>query len=122
MVFGAGPIGLGAVIWLKLRGVRQVAVAGVITARLQTALAVGAHAVIDSSREDVTARLTGLHGHSTNALGAPRPDTDIYIDAAAPPSSSTPRCGRPSGAPGWSPSRCTKNPSPSTWARCCAAR
>ena len=23
-----------------------------------------------------------LQGHSTNALGAPRPDTDIYIDAA----------------------------------------
>jgi 2-desacetyl-2-hydroxyethyl bacteriochlorophyllide A dehydrogenase len=83
VVFGAGPIGLGAVIWLKLRGVRQVTVADVIPARLRTALAAGADAVIDSSREDVTARLAGLHGHSTNALGAPRPDTDIYIDAAA---------------------------------------
>jgi 2-desacetyl-2-hydroxyethyl bacteriochlorophyllide A dehydrogenase len=82
IVFGAGPIGLGAVIWLKLRGVRQVAVADVIPGRLRTALAAGADAVIDSSREDVTARLTSLHGHSTNALGAPRPDTDIYIDAA----------------------------------------
>jgi (R,R)-butanediol dehydrogenase/meso-butanediol dehydrogenase/diacetyl reductase len=82
VVFGAGPIGLGAVIWLKLRGVRQVAVADVIPGRLQTALAVGANAVIDSSREGVTARLAGLHGHSTNALGAARPDTDIYIDAA----------------------------------------
>jgi (R,R)-butanediol dehydrogenase/meso-butanediol dehydrogenase/diacetyl reductase len=82
VVFGAGPIGLGAVIWLKLRGVRQVAVADVIPGCLQTALAVGADAVIDSSREDVTARLAGLHGHSTNALGAARPDTDIYIDAA----------------------------------------
>ena len=30
----------------------------------------------------MTARLAGLHGHSTNALGAARPDTDIYIDAA----------------------------------------
>jgi len=55
VVFGAGPIGLGAVIWLKLRGVRQVAVADVIPGRLQTALAVGADAVIDSSREDITA-------------------------------------------------------------------
>jgi (R,R)-butanediol dehydrogenase / meso-butanediol dehydrogenase / diacetyl reductase len=82
IVFGAGPIGLGAVIWLKLRGVRQVAVADVIPGRLRTALAAGAAAVIDSSREDVTARLTSPHGHSTNALGAPRPDTDIYIDAA----------------------------------------
>jgi (R,R)-butanediol dehydrogenase / meso-butanediol dehydrogenase / diacetyl reductase len=30
VVFGAGPIGLGVVIWLKLRGVRQVAVADVL--------------------------------------------------------------------------------------------
>ena len=82
VVFGAGPIGLGAVIWLKLRGIRQVTVADVIPSRLLTALAVGADAVIDSSREEVTARLAGLHGHSTNALGAPRPDTGIYIDAA----------------------------------------
>ena len=82
VVFGAGPIGLGAVIWLKLRGVRHVAVADVLPGRLQTALAVGADAVIDSSREDVTARLAKLHGQSANALGAPRPDTDIYIDAA----------------------------------------
>ena len=82
VVFGAGPIGPGAVIWLKLRGVRQVTVADVIPGRVRAALAVGADAVIDSSREDVTARLAGPHGHSTNALGAPRPDTDIYIDAA----------------------------------------
>jgi 2-desacetyl-2-hydroxyethyl bacteriochlorophyllide A dehydrogenase len=82
VVFGAGPIGLGAVIWLKLRGVQHVAVADVISGRLETALAVGADAVINSSREDVTARLTQLHGQGANALGAPRPDTDIYIDAA----------------------------------------
>ncbi|MEU5597663.1 zinc-binding dehydrogenase [Streptomyces sp. NPDC020298] len=82
VVFGAGPIGLGAAIWLKLRGVEHVVVADVIPARLDKALAVGADAVIDSAREDVTARLTELHGQSANALGQPRPGTDIYIDAA----------------------------------------
>ncbi|MFF3567526.1 zinc-dependent alcohol dehydrogenase [Nocardia jiangxiensis] len=82
IVFGAGPIGLGAVIWLKLRGVQHVAVADVIASRLETALAVGADAVIDSSREDVPARLLELHGTGRNALGQPRPGTDIYIDAA----------------------------------------
>ncbi len=81
IVFGAGPIGLGAAIWLKLRGV-HVVVADVIPSRLETALAVGVDAVIDSSSEDVTARLTELHGEGRNALGAPRPDTDVYIDAA----------------------------------------
>lgn len=81
-VFGAGPIGLGAAIWLKLRGVAQVTVIDIVPDRLRTALAVGADAVIDSSREDVTARLTELHGESANALGQPRPGTDVYIDAA----------------------------------------
>jgi threonine dehydrogenase-like Zn-dependent dehydrogenase len=85
VVFGAGPIGLGAAIWLKLRGVEHVVVADVLPGRLEKALAVGADAVIDSSREDVTARLTELHGQSTNALGQPRPATDIYIDAAGVP-------------------------------------
>jgi 2-desacetyl-2-hydroxyethyl bacteriochlorophyllide A dehydrogenase len=82
VVFGAGPIGLGATIWLKLRGVAHVAVADVLPARLETALAVGADAVIDSSREDVTTRLADLHGLGANSLGQPRPDTDIYLDAA----------------------------------------
>nr|WP_238545437.1 zinc-binding dehydrogenase [Streptomyces bingchenggensis] len=60
-------------------------VADVIPERLQTALAVGADAVIDSAAEDVTARLTELHGQAANALGQPRAGTDIYIDAAGAP-------------------------------------
>jgi threonine dehydrogenase-like Zn-dependent dehydrogenase len=82
VIFGAGPIGLGAAIWLKLRGVRHVTVVDVIPERLATALAIGADAVIDSAEEKVTERLTELHGQAANALGQPRPDTDIYIDAA----------------------------------------
>ncbi|MGW1212835.1 zinc-dependent alcohol dehydrogenase [Streptomyces sp. NPDC002499] len=82
VVFGAGPIGLGATIWLKLRGVEHVVVADVIPERLETALAVGADAVVNSAEEDVTARLTELHGQAANALGQPRAGTDIYIDAA----------------------------------------
>ncbi|MBK3574131.1 zinc-binding dehydrogenase [Streptomyces sp. MBT65] len=85
VVFGAGPIGLGAAIWLKLRGVGHVVVADVIPSRLDTALAVGADAVINSAEEDVTARLTELHGQAANALGQPRAGTDIYIDAAGAP-------------------------------------
>ncbi|MFE2061252.1 zinc-binding dehydrogenase [Streptomyces sp. NPDC059467] len=85
VVFGAGPIGLGAAIWLKLRGVRHVVVADVIPSRLEKALAVGADAVVNSAEEDVTKRLTELHGQSANALGQPRPGTDIFIDAAGAP-------------------------------------
>ncbi|MFF4590178.1 zinc-binding dehydrogenase [Streptomyces sp. NPDC001388] len=82
VVFGAGPIGLGAAIWLKLRGVAHVVVVDIVPSRLEKALAVGADAVIDSGREDVAARLTELHGQSANALGQPRPGTDVFVDAA----------------------------------------
>jgi (R,R)-butanediol dehydrogenase/meso-butanediol dehydrogenase/diacetyl reductase len=82
VVFGAGPIGLGATIWLKLRGVEHVTVVDVLPERLELATAVGADAVINSSEEDLAARLTELHGQAFNALGQPRPGTDIYIDAA----------------------------------------
>lgn len=82
VVFGAGPIGLGATIWLKLRGVEHVVVVDVLPGRLEKALAVGADAVINSAEEDVAARLTELHGAGANALGQPRPGTDLYIDAA----------------------------------------
>jgi (R,R)-butanediol dehydrogenase/meso-butanediol dehydrogenase/diacetyl reductase len=85
VVFGAGRIGLGATIWLKLRGVEHVVVADVIPERLETALAVGADAVIDSAEENVTERLTELHGQAANALGQPRAGTDIHIDAAGAP-------------------------------------
>ncbi|MET7702577.1 zinc-binding dehydrogenase [Streptomyces sp. NPDC005485] len=85
VVFGAGPIGLGATIWLKLRGVQHVVVADVIPERLETALAVGADAVINSATEDITARLTELHGAAANALGQPRAGTDLYLDAAGAP-------------------------------------
>lgn len=85
VVFGAGPIGLGATIWLKLRGVRHVVVVDVQPDRLATALEVGADAVVDSSQEDVAARLTALHGSATNALGQRRPATDAYLDAAGAP-------------------------------------
>ncbi|MCX4094789.1 zinc-dependent alcohol dehydrogenase [Nocardia sp. alder85J] len=82
VVLGGGAIGLGATIWLKLRGVEHVVVTDLLPERLATALQIGADAVIDAEREDVRGRLTALHGESTDALGVPRPGTDIYIDAA----------------------------------------
>jgi 2-desacetyl-2-hydroxyethyl bacteriochlorophyllide A dehydrogenase len=84
VVFGAGPIGLGALIDLTLRGVETVMV-DVQPTRLAKALEIGASAVIDSSVEDVSARLLELHGDSPLRPGEPRPSTDIYIDAAGVP-------------------------------------
>jgi threonine dehydrogenase-like Zn-dependent dehydrogenase len=84
VVFGAGPIGLGAAIGYKSLGVEHVVV-DIIPARLQRALTVGADAIINSAEEDVKARLFELHGAATDGIGQPRPGTDIYLDAAGVP-------------------------------------
>lgn len=84
VVFGAGPIGLGALLSLKAKGVKHVVVIDVLPNRLEKALAVGADAVINSAEEDVAARLIELHGEAPAAVGMQgvRPATNIYIDAA----------------------------------------
>ena len=82
VIFGAGPIGLGAAISYKRSGVAHVVVVDVVPSRLEKALAIGADAVINSAEEDVVARLTELHGAGATATGHPRAGTDIYLDAA----------------------------------------
>ncbi|WP_216895951.1 zinc-dependent alcohol dehydrogenase [Nocardia alni] len=83
VVFGAGPVGLGAAIGLKSKGAAHVVVIDVVPNRLQKALLVGADAVINSAEEDVVTRLKTLHGEAPSHMGRPtRPDTDVYIDAA----------------------------------------
>jgi len=84
VVFGAGPIGLGATIAFKSLGVDHVVVADLIPARLEKALKVGADAVIDSGEQDVTARLLELHGEGESMFGG-KVGTDIYFDAAGAP-------------------------------------
>ena len=84
LVFGAGPIGLGATIAFKSLGVEHVVVADLIPARLEKALKVGADAVINSGEEDVAARLLELHGEGESMFGG-RVGTDIYFDAAGAP-------------------------------------
>jgi threonine dehydrogenase-like Zn-dependent dehydrogenase len=84
VVFGAGPIGLGATIAFKSLGVSSVVVADLIPARLDKAMNVGADAVINSADEDVTRRLTELHGRGASMFGD-KAGTDIYFDAAGAP-------------------------------------
>ncbi|MBI2696004.1 zinc-dependent alcohol dehydrogenase [Mycobacterium nebraskense] len=87
VVFGAGPIGLGATLAFKSVGVSHVVVADLIPSRLEKALQIGADAVINSSDEDVVQRLIELHGEGDATIprfpGAPGPD--IYLDAAGAP-------------------------------------
>lgn len=87
VVFGAGPIGLGALLSLKSKGVAHVILVDIVGKRLEKALQIGADAVINSAEEDVAARLIELHGGQPDALGrGTRAGSDIYIDAAGAPS------------------------------------
>lgn len=83
VIFGAGPIGLGALLGYKRRGASSVVVVDIIPSRLEKALLVGADAVINSAEEDVAARLVELHGDGQSMMArGVRPGTDIYLDAA----------------------------------------
>ncbi len=84
VVFGAGPIGLGATIALKSRGVGHVVVVDVLPARLEKAFKVGADAVVNSAEDDLAARLTELHG-SGDSVWPGKAGTDVYLDAAGVP-------------------------------------
>lgn len=84
VIFGAGPIGLGATIGFKSIGVGHVVVADLIPARLEKALSVGADAVINSAEEDVAKRLIELHGAGESMFPG-KAGTDIYYDAAGVP-------------------------------------
>ena len=84
VVFGAGPIGLGATIGYKSAGVSHVVVVDLIADRLAKALQVGADAVINSAEEDVAQRLIELHGEGESRFPG-KAGTDIYLDAAGAP-------------------------------------
>jgi L-iditol 2-dehydrogenase len=81
VVFGAGPVGLGAVLAFKSLGASHVVVVDLIPARLDKALQIGADAVINSADEDVVARLIELHGNGEAMFGG-KAGTDVYLDAA----------------------------------------
>jgi (R,R)-butanediol dehydrogenase / meso-butanediol dehydrogenase / diacetyl reductase len=83
-VFGCGPIGLGLVLWLVERGVRNVVAIDIAEERLERAKALGACAVINASKEDVRSRLIELHG-SARVFSRAVAATEIYIDAAGAP-------------------------------------
>ncbi|MEU4226986.1 zinc-binding dehydrogenase [Nonomuraea sp. NPDC026600] len=83
VVFGAGPIGLGALLGYKRAGVGHVVVVDLQANRLEKALRIGADAVVNSAEEDLVARLIELHGEARDGFGrGGRPGTDIYLDAA----------------------------------------
>lgn len=83
VIFGAGPIGLGALLGYKRAGAGHIVVVDLQQNRLDKALRIGADAVVNSAEEDLVARLIELHGEARDGFGrGGRPGTDIYLDAA----------------------------------------
>lgn len=86
VIFGAGPIGLGAAISYMAQGVEHIVVVDVIASRLEKALQIGVDAVVNSAEEDLVERLVALHGEGPARRGVRKSASDIYLDAtgAAP--------------------------------------
>ena len=84
VVFGCGPIGLGAVLWLVDRGVSDVVAVDISSERLAYASALGAAGTVNPATENLRARLLELHGPA-RTLMREAVGTNVYIDAAGAP-------------------------------------
>ena len=81
VVFGAGPIGLGMVLWLRLIGVTDVVSVDLSPRRLERARSLGATATIVAGEGSLRKGLAELHGRTHTPLGD-LVGTDVYFDAA----------------------------------------
>lgn len=81
VIFGAGCIGLGAIVALRYRGVRDIAVVDLSDERLRRAAQLGAEICINGGRDNLFERLSGAHG-STELYGMPTVGSTLFIDAA----------------------------------------
>lgn len=85
VVYGAGPIGLGAVFWLKRRGVKDIVSVDLSDARLERAKALGATHTINPASQDLKQALLAIHGEAGQMFGEPTVGTDVFMDMAGAP-------------------------------------
>jgi threonine dehydrogenase-like Zn-dependent dehydrogenase len=81
VVFGVGPIGLGAILWLKRRGVKSIVAIDVSQYRLQAARNLGATETLVAGSENLFDALTRIHGPGESVMG-PAVGSDIFFDFA----------------------------------------
>lgn len=79
VIFGAGPIGLGALLVMKYYGVQDIAVIDLDDNRLALAEKLGATA-INGRDSDIAQQLIALHGEAT-LMAMPVPATDVFFEA-----------------------------------------
>lgn len=83
-IFGAGPIGLAAVVALRKRGIQDIVVFELSEFRRDRALQLGARVAIDPSKTSPEQTLTDLHG-TTKLFQADVPKTTHYLEASGAP-------------------------------------
>ncbi len=81
VVYGAGCIGLGAIVALRRRGVRDILAVDLSAERLARAMALGARAVVNAAEEDVVQALGREHG-TGDLYGIPVVRSSVFIEAA----------------------------------------
>jgi (R,R)-butanediol dehydrogenase/meso-butanediol dehydrogenase/diacetyl reductase len=80
-IFGVGPIGLGAIMALRWRGIEDIVAFDLSPLRRERAKALGARAVFDPRVNPPSSTLAELRG-TGSLFGATYPKTDIYIEAS----------------------------------------
>jgi len=83
-IFGVGPIGLGAIMALRWRGIEDIVAFDLSPLRRERARALGARAVYDPREHPPGPTLAELRGTGT-LFGSTFPRTDIYIEASGAP-------------------------------------
>lgn len=85
VVFGAGPIGLGAVFWLKQLGFEHTVAVDISDQRLELARQLGAAVTINPVSQNLHQELVSAHGPSAPVLGQATVGSDVFIDMAGGP-------------------------------------
>ena len=80
-IFGVGPIGLGIVMALRMRGIEDVVAFDLSPLRRERALALGARAAFDPREKPPADILGELRGHR-EVWGTRYPLTDLYFEAS----------------------------------------
>ena len=83
-VFGAGPIGLGIIFFLKRLGVASIASIDMSAGRLDRARRLGADICIDASVTDAAEALGDAHGRG-DLFGWPTIGTNLFFEVAGAP-------------------------------------
>lgn len=83
-LFGVGPIGLGAIMALRWRGIEDIVAFDLSPLRRERALELGARAAFDPRVDPPAATLAALRGTAV-LFGASYARTDVYIEASGAP-------------------------------------